>query len=100
MAILYFVKYGPRPGNSGPGYKIDLTDLYKHLPNLNTSFLGIEPPTFNEKSTSTYPVRVVVEVLTDEVDSNKFQNADFHLLAGVAPDDANLSKVPKQLEMK
>ncbi len=100
MATLYFVKYGPRPGNLGPGYKIDLTDLYKRLPSLNTSFLGIDPPTFNEKSPSVYPVRVVVEVLSDEVDNNKFQSAGFHLLVGVAPDDANLSKVPKQLEMK
>lgn len=36
-----------------------------------------------------------MEVLPDEVDSNKFQNAGFYLLIDIAPDDANLSKVPK-----
>ncbi len=66
---------------------------------LNTSFLGIESPTFNEKSPSVYPVRVVVEVLSDEVDSNKFQSAGFHLLVGVAQDDANLSKFQNSSEL-
>jgi hypothetical protein len=99
MATLYYVKDGPRPGNSGRGYNIDLTNLYKRLPHLTTRFLGTEPPTFNEKSPSMYPVRVVVEVLPDEVDSNKFQSAGFHLLVDVPPDDANLSKVSKHLGM-
>ena len=72
-----------------------MTDLYKYLPVLNTKFLGTEPPSFNENSPSIYPERVVMEVLPDEVDSNKFQNAGFYLLIDIAPDDANLSKVPK-----
>ncbi len=100
MAVLYFVKDSPRPGNSGLGYKINLTDLYKHIPSLKTRFLGTEPPVFNEKSPSMYPVRVVVEVLPDEIDSNKFQKAGFHLLVDIPPDDVNLSKVSKQFELE
>ena len=95
MSTLFYVKDGPRPDNSGPPHKIDLIDLYKYLPILNTKFLGTEPPSFNENSPSIYPERVVMEVLPDEVDSNKFQNAGFYLLIDIAPDDANLSKVPK-----
>jgi hypothetical protein len=93
MAIVFSVKDGPRPGYSGPGSKIQLAELYRCSANLDTRYLGTEPPTFNEGSPSIYPLHVVVKVSASEVDSNKFDKIGFSLLNDIPPDDPNLLSI-------
>lgn len=99
MSTMYFVKDGPRPENSGPGYRIDLRDLYARLQEMSVMYLGEEPPEFNTGSPSKYPVRVVVEVKKGQVDSSKFNRPGFYLLRDVAPDDKRLEGIAKTLDI-
>ncbi len=99
MATLYFVKDGPRPDSSGPGYRCDLTVLYQRLPDMAVTYLGPEPPEFNKNTPSKYPVRVVVEVREGEEDDRSFGQPGFYLLKGVSPNDQRLSGLARTLDM-
>ena len=93
MAMLFFVKDGPRPDNFGPGHNIQLMKLYNQIPNLDPFYLGTEPPTFHEESPSMYPVWVVVEVSPSEVAGRKFNRPGFYVLRDLAPNQLNLSTI-------
>ena len=99
MTILYFVRDGPRPDNSGPGYRCDLAELHQRLPDMTVKYLGTEPPEINKNSPSKYPVRVVVEVQEGEGDDMKLGRPGFYLLNGISPDDQRLSGLARTFDM-
>jgi hypothetical protein len=94
MAMIYYVKDGPRPGNSGPGYKVSLEDLETKLGNQRIKYLGLNPPEINKDKPSIYPCRVVVEIDSNDSKGRLFDKIGFYLILELTPEKAH-----KQIEI-
>ena len=87
MAVVYYVKDGPRPTSSGRGYEASIPDLESRLAGRQVKFIGTDPPEINISSPSQYPVHVVIEVeVTDPVGS-MFTKVGFFLVVGASPSE-------------
>lgn len=88
MAIIYYVKSGPRPGNSGPGYEVPLSNLEIKVRDQRVRYLGTTPPEFNKDSSSQYPLHVIVEIDSKESLGRMFNKVGFFLLE-LSPEEAH-----------
>lgn len=88
MAIIYYVKDGPRTHNSDSGRELPLQTLEARTRGQQVRYLGTTPPEFNKNTPSPYYRHVVVEVESQEPPGQIFDKVGFFLLLDSSPDQA------------
>lgn len=90
MAMIYYFKDGPHPGNSNPGFKVSLQDLETKLGNQRINYLGSEKPeSFNKDNPSMNPYRVIVEIDSEDGISRLFDKIGFYIVLDWTPEKAH-----------
>lgn len=98
MPTVYFVKDGPRPDNSGPGFPISMPDLEARVRGQEVKYLGIVPPQFNPDQPSRFATKhVVIEVEPTEATGAVFKRQGFYLLPQLKPKEASQLIFPQGL---
>ncbi len=87
MAVVYYVKDGPRPNNSGPGYEASVADLEARLAGRQVKYLRTQPPKINPTTPLQYPVHVVIEVEVTDPLGSMFTKVGFFLIVGASPSE-------------
>lgn len=60
MAVIFYVKDGPRPNNSGRRREVPVADLEARLAGRRVKYLSAQPPQINPATPSQYPNYVVI----------------------------------------
>ncbi len=96
MAMIYYFKDGPRPGNSGPGYKVSLQDLETKIGNQRIKYLDPALPEINKDNPSMNPCWVVVEIESGDRFGRFFDKIGFYIVLDLTPEKAHrkLFKMP------
>lgn len=87
MAILHYVKDGPRPDNAGAGYELPISDIEMRLAAKQVRYLGIQPPEFNAANPSLYPIHAVIEIESGEALGRMFPRVGFFLIVDASPSE-------------
>lgn len=88
MAVIYYVKDGPRPQNSDLGREVPLPVIESRVQGQRVQYLGVTPPELNKGNPSAYYRHVVVEVESSESLGLIFNQVGFFLLLDLLPDHA------------
>jgi len=99
--LIYYVKDGPRPDNSGTGRELSQpgpagelkllapADLQARLAGRNVRYLGENPPEFNRQHPSQYSQHVVIEISSKDSICQTFDRAGFFIIENLNPADAS-----------
>ena len=89
MAMIYYVKDGPRPGSYGLGYKVSLLDLEAKFGSQRMKYHGLTPPVINMNSPSLSPCHVIVEIDTNDPIGRFFDKVGFFIFLDLSPEMAH-----------